>query len=297
MNKRTLQLLTIGFLLTGLIGCAGVSQNEYDTLKAENEKLKKEIEDLKYGPDKLLNQAKVYIDNKDFQKAKTEFQNLLSKHPASPQSTEAKQLIIIAENGINEQKNADEKLKIEQEVVEKERLVAADKANAEKVKEEKERLAKATIKMNKKYDDINEVTWYRDITSPNYVIYNGFFVVIGQSKGSKPWLILVIQYAADNWLFIESYTIKVDGKTYTISENSYGEIKRDSGSLGIREWLNRQVGATEYEIIKAVAYGKDAKIRFSGKDYREDKTITEQQKLALRNVLDTYTALGGDGAF
>jgi len=261
--------------MTLLISCGGVSQKEYDALKAENDKLKMEIEDLKFGPDKLLSQAKVYIDSKDFIKAKSELQTLLDKHPASQQSTEAKILMTSVEKGIKEQKLAEEK------------------AIAEKEKKEKERLANATKKMNKKYDDVNEITWYRDKTSPAYVNYNGFYAYIGQSNGSKPWLRLAIQYAADDWLFIESYTIKVDGKTYTISENSYGEIKTDNGG-GIWEWLDRQVGSSEYEIIKAVANGKDVKIRFVGKDYHKDKAITEQQKTALRNVLDAYEALSGD---
>lgn len=279
MAESTFKAMTYGFLLTILIGCGGVSQNQYNVLKAENEKLKKEIEDMKFGPDKLLNQAKYYLDGKDFYNAKIELQALLEKHSGSQQATDAKSLLEIVNKGINEQK------------------IAEEKANIEKENAQKDRLANATKKMSKKYDDINEVTWYRDKTSPNYVNYNGFYVKIGQSIGSKPWLILVIQYTADDWLFIESYTIKVDGKTFTISENSYGEIKTDSGDGEIWEWLSRQVGATEYEIIKAVAYGKDVKIRFSGKDYRKDKTITEQQKLALRNVLDAYEALGGDGNF
>ena len=86
-------------------------------------------------------------------------------------------------------------------------------------------------------------------------------------------------------MFIEKYIIKVDGKTYTISENSYGEIKSDNGNGGIWEWLDRQVGSLEYEVIKAVANGNNVKIRFSGKDYYKDKIITEQQKTAL-NKLD-----------
>lgn len=279
MKKRTLQILTISLLLTGLFGCDGVSKNEYETLKAENEKLKQEIEDLKFGPDKLLAQAKLYLDNKEFSNSKSELQTLLDKHPASNQAIEAKQLISIVDKGIKEQE------------------LAAEKAKAEAEKNEKERLANATKKMNKKYDDVNEVTWYRDKSSPAYVNYNGFYSYIGKSEGSKPWLRLAIQYAADDWLFIERYIIKVDGKTYTISEDSYGEIKTDNGSGGIWEWLDRQVGTSEYEIIKAVANGKDVKIRFSGKDYHKDKTITQQQKTALKNVLDAYEALGGDANF
>jgi len=279
MKKRTLQILTIGFLMTGLIGCGGVSQNEYDTLKTENEKLKREIEDLKFGPDKLLSQAKLYNDSKDFTKAKIELQNLIEKHPASQQVTEAKQLSTIADNGIKEQKASEEK------------------AILEKEKAEKDRLANATKKMRVKVDDMNDVTWYYDKTSPQYTNYNGFYAYIGTSKGSKPWLRLVIQYAADDWLFIEKYIIKVDGQTYNITEDSYGEIKTDNGSGDIWEWLDRKVGYSEYQIIKAVAKGKDIKIRFNGKDYYKDKTITAQQKIALQNVLDAYEALGGDGSF
>ena len=279
MKKRTLQIFTIGFLIIGLIGCVGVSQNEYDTLKAENEKLKQEIEDLKFGPDKLLSQAKLNIESKNFTKAKIELQNLVEKHSTSQQAKEAIQLLTIANSGITEQKSLE------------------NKALLEKQKAEKDRLANATKKMRVKIDDMNDVTWYYDKTSPQYTNYNGFYAYIGTSKGNKPWLRLVIQFAADDWLFIEKYIIKIDGQTYNISEESYGEIKTDNGSGGIWEWLDRKVGYSEYQIIKAVANGKDVKIRFNGKDYYKDKTITAQQKKALQNVLDAYEALGGDGNF
>ena len=276
MKKIILQLLTIGLLLICLFGCGGVSQNDYDTLRTENENLKKQIEDLKFGPEKLLSLAKVFIDKEDFINGKAELHALISKHPTSQQITEAKQLLLVVDNAIKLQN------------------LEKEKEKAEKEKKEKERLANATRKMNNEYDEIKEISWYRDKSSPKYVNSNGFYAYIGQSKDSKPWLILALQYSADDWLFIESYTIKVDGKIYTIKEESYGEIKKDNGSGRIWEWLSRPVGPDEYEIIKAVAYGKDVKIRFSGKDYHKDKVITEQQKNALKNVLDAYEALGGD---
>ena len=169
MKNRTLQILTIGLLMTGLFGCDGVSKNEYETLKAENEKLKQEIEDLKFGPDKLLAQAKIYLENKEFSRAKSELQTLLDKHPAAPQTTEAKQLLDLADNGIKEQKLAEER------------------AKAEKEKAEKDRLANATKKMRVKVDDMNDITWYYDKTSPQYTNYNGFYAYIGIKEGSKPW--------------------------------------------------------------------------------------------------------------
>lgn len=276
MKRKLIRLMTTSVLMIALFGCSGVSESEYKALKAENEKLKEEIQDLKFGPDKLIKKAKLYLENREFEKAESELNTLIQKHPVSDQVTEAKSLLAIANKGIEEKKLAEEKEKAERERI------------------EKERLANATKKLSKKYDDVNEITWYRDRNSPAYVNYNGFYAYIGQSKGSKPFLRLAIQYAADDWLFIENYTIKVDNQTYEITENSYGEIKTDNGEGGIWEWLDRQVGSSEYEIIKAVANGKNVKIRFEGKDYRKDKIISLQQKVALRNILDAYKALGGD---
>jgi hypothetical protein len=277
MKKTLLHLLTMGFLLAGLLGCG--NQSEYEALKAENEKLRREIEDLKFGADRLLAQAKVFLEKREFYKAKSELQALIDRHPASQEVKEARELLEVAENGWKKQKLAEEK------------------AKAEKEKAEKERLANATKKMRVKIDDMNGVTWYYDKTSPQYTNVNGFYAYIGTNKESKPWLRLVIQYAADDWLFIEKYIIKADGQTFEITQNSYGEIKTDNGYGGIWEWLDRKIEYPEYQIIKSVAYGNNTKIRFNGKDYYKDKPITEQQKAALRNVLDAYEALGGTADF
>lgn len=278
MKNRTLQLLTISILLTGLIGCGGVSQNEYDTLKAENEKLKKEIEDLKFGPDKLLSQAKVYLENKEFNKAKSELNTLLDKHPASQQATEAKQLITVADNGIKEQKIADEKAKIE------------------KAKAEKERLANATKKLRTKYDDIKGITWYYDKGTPQYTNYNSFHLYMGKEKTGKPWLRFRIQYTADDWLFIQSYVIKTDNDSYTIS-TSYGEVETDHGSGDIWEWYDVPMNNRLYNIVKDIIKSKTVKLRHNGKQYYKDRTITEKEKQGLQNMLDAYEALGGSTNF
>ena len=148
----------------------------------------------------------LYADKADFNNARIELQNLLKKHPTSIQAKEANELLIIVENGIQEKEILEEKEKQETELA------------------EKERLAKATQKMRVSIDDINNITWYYDKTSPRFSNYNGLYAYIGKSEGSKPWLRLVIQYAADDWLFIEKYTIKVDDQTFYITENSYGEI-------------------------------------------------------------------------
>ena len=85
----------------------------------------------------------------------------------------------------------------------------------------------------------------------------------------------------------------MDGITYMIEENKHNEIEQDNGDGEIWEWLDRAAGKNEYEIMRAVAFGKDVKIRFVGRQYKMDKTINLSQKTALRNVLEAFEALGG----
>ena len=101
---------------------------------------------------------------------------------------------------------------------------------------------------------------------------------------------MLIQYTAYDWLFIEKYIINVDGLIYEITPNTYDEIKTDNRNGMIWEWIDREVGFSEYLLINAVSRGKNVKIRFVGKYYRRDMTITNQQKKALKNVLDAYIA-------
>ena len=266
--------LTLILTITILSSC-GIPQSEVDKLNAEIETLKKEVDDCKNGADKLFGRANLYFDQKDFNKSKSELNTLIEKYPTSTEADKGKELLSKIDSEI--EKIAEQK--------KKEELV--------KKKAEEKRIANATSKMRKKTDDMNGITWYHDKTSPRYTNQNGFFAYIGKKENSSPWLRLTIQYAADDWLFIEKYIIKVDDVTYTISEEKYGEIETDNGSGGIWEWLDRAVDQNEMEIIKAVANGSNVKIRYVGKQYHKDRTITSTQKQALRNVLDAYEALGG----
>lgn len=278
MKRQVLQFLTIGLFLIVTIGCGGVSQNEYDILKAENEKLKQEIDDLKYGPEKLLSQAKMFIDIRDFNNAKIELQILVEKHPSSHQAIEAKQLFIVVENGIREQKIADKKASIEKEKAEKERLTNAKK------------------KLRTKFDDIKGITWYYDKGTPYYTNDNSFHLYMGKEESGKPWLRFRIQYAAEDWLFIQSYVIKTDNESYTIS-TSYGEVETDNGIGGIWEWYDVPMDNKLYSIVKDVIKSKTVKLRHNGKQYYNDRTISEKEKKGIQNILDAYFAFGGTTNF
>lgn len=269
------KIILVSILTVLLLGGCGVPQKDYDKLQSENKDLKQQLEDCQFGSEKLLSQAIAFFDDKKYDECISKINTLIEKHPGSDEFKKANELLEKAKGEIR---------KIE---------VANKKSEEERIRKEKQRLANATKKMRKKDDDMNGITWYYDKTSPRYVnSRTNFSAYVGKRDNSAPFMRLVINYVADDWLFIEKYIINVDGKIYTITEQNYGEIKTDSGG-GIWEWLDRQAGESEFTIIKAVANGKKVKIRFNGKDYYKDRIVSQQEKLALRNIIDAYEALGG----
>jgi len=81
-------------LVIGFGAC--VSQSDYDKLQLEKlsavqecDKLKQEIQNIKYDAPTLLSDGKQFYEAKNFTQARAKFQTLVEKHPDKPQSIEA----------------------------------------------------------------------------------------------------------------------------------------------------------------------------------------------------------------
>jgi hypothetical protein len=155
-----------------------------------------------------------------------------------------------------------------------------------KIAQQKKALrASSLAKMYKKFDEFNSTTWYQDSSSPRYTNRNAFYLYFGSSgSGSNP-LRLRVQYYDDDWLFIDSAQIAVDGKIYDLN---FTEWKRDNDSM-IWEWADEVL--SDREMIEAIVKSKRAVIRFDGDQYYDTRTISPTEKRALRNVLDAHDSI------
>lgn len=268
MKKTNIYISLLCILFFVSIGCE--SNNELNRLKAENKKLKEEIEEVKYSPEKLLILARNQHKQKNYVEAKKNIKLLTEKYPSSAETKEANKLLIAINDTLNKNK-------------------------ASKEEAEEKKLAIALKKMSKKRDLIEGITWYQDISSPVHQNTDGFFLYFGineemdNAPKSKPFLRFSVQYHANNWLFVESYKVKADDKIFDRSCH----FERDNYTT-IWEWCDSHPTAADINMIKAVISSKKATIRFIGKQYHNDKPITASQKKALQNVLDAYKALGGE---
>lgn len=266
--KNTLLTLLI---FMSILGCKDNNSSEIEILKTENELLKKEIDNLKNGPSTILTKANNYIKEDNLLHAEIALNNLINNFPESEEAINAKDIL----------QDISDKLRKEKE-----------KTNKDKAA----RLSNATNKMRKKLDDIKEITWYTDKSTPIYANRNNIHLYFGKMTENTPFLRLKIQYTASDWLFIKYYTIKTDNNTHNIY-TTYGDVKKDNDGGEIWEWYDVPVDNLLYEIIKDIISSKNVKLRYNGDNYYKDRTITNSEIQALKNVLDAYEALGGNTNF
>ena len=143
-----------------------------------------------------------------------------------------------------------------------------------------------------KLDEFKGVTWITPKSAPKYRNSNGFYTYFCTDKDGKPQnLRLVIQYFADDWLFIKNYTFLIDGEVYNFTP---ANVETDNNA-NIWEWTD--TSATEYEvkqILKAMRNAKEVKVRFNGRQYQKDKTLTAAQIKAVTQPIEYYEAMGGE---
>lgn len=142
-------------------------------------------------------------------------------------------------------------------------------------------------------DEFEEAAFVRHNTSPKYVNYNGVFFYFEKTADLASNLRLKIQYASDDWLFIEHYIFNIDGENVTVFPSN---VERDHSSGDIYEWADISYG-TNTGLFHKLKEAKVVKIKFSGKQYYDTKTLSNSQIKALKETFQYYKALGGKEYF
>jgi hypothetical protein len=145
-------------------------------------------------------------------------------------------------------------------------------------------------------DEMADITFYSSKTSPKYRNANGFYLYFGKrTNGTFTPLRLVAQYFGNDWLFVEKAWAKADGTRVDIPTAS-GRMgwERDNGSGNIWEWSDYALrSSAEIEAVTRIAFSKTVTVRYVGRQYYDDKKLSEKQLAALREVIVAYEAATG----
>lgn len=239
-------------------------------LEAQVASLRAELEEVKFGANRLLAQAKAaYEGNKDTE-AKRILSDLLKRHPASPESGEATRMLAQVDARIS--------------AAEQQRKREEDR----KALEERLALERAIGNMKKTTDEIEGITWVRHRNAP--ILSKYVSVYFGSKSGSAASYPLRIkfQYYGDDWLFVRSVTVKADDKVYELGKMNF---ERDHSSGSVWEWSDLPV--KDHQMLNHWMNAKRVVVRFNGDKYYKDFTLPQGQQVQLRDVYQAWKVMGG----
>ncbi len=143
--------------------------------------------------------------------------------------------------------------------------------------------------VRKTLDEQSGITWYTDKSTTERLNEDAFYLYAGK-KGCDVWLRLRIQYLSDKPMNIARLQVKTDTKTFELGE---AHFKRDSDGKLTWQWFDERVTADHLLMLFTVTASKNAVVRLVGGSRTEEHAIGEDEKVALKAVLSTYRALGG----
>lgn len=119
-NMQRDRIMKVNYFIYGVIvlitaSSCGVPQTDYDKLKIENERLKIELDECKFGAERIVATVEKAYNEKNYSLAKENIELLYSKHPESPKNAEFRELLeVIKIEELEEQKRkeAEEKERI-----------------------------------------------------------------------------------------------------------------------------------------------------------------------------------------
>jgi hypothetical protein len=268
--------LAIASVLVALSGC-GPSQSELEQARNRTAKLEAqvlarqaELDDIKFGSERLLAQAKVAYENRHYAEAVKISTALLARHPASRERSEASSLLADAKGRIEA---ANLQRKKEEE----------NRANEERATHDR-----ALGNMAQSTDEIKNITWISHKQAPVLQTYiSTYFGSQNQRVGSYP-LRLKMQYYSEDWLFVNSVVIKADDDVYEMGDLDF---ERDNSSGSIWEWVD--IPIKDFKMLNRVMTAKRVVIRFNGRQYYKDFIVPDNQLAQIREVHHIWRAMGG----
>ena len=169
------------------------------------------------------------------------------------------------------------------EAIEKAKTDSITKLNEAKKEEYKKRLKALKKNFNFKNDEFNNTGWY---LHKNQTVDNAWNrKCLKTHINSDGYIYLEDQYYSDDWIFHTSIQVKIGENIYNSSiVETYNENNATQNSDGSVWEKISYTDDKDYGIIRAIAESGDkpVKVRFVGKQYNSDFTLSNKDKKAIK---------------
>jgi hypothetical protein len=263
------------FVLFGVISDHEMSKHESDRLAVEQKEHRIAVAQKELEPKVLFSRACNEKKNNRYDSALGILQELQQKYPTFRPDEVSVAVKDFALAKVEYQKEQEKEKQVQEEknrVQEEERKIA---------------FAKAMRNLVKSRDEIEDIDWYIPRIEPCREIH----AYIGK-KNDTVWLRFRMAYCASDWLFVHSAVFKVDGEKYELHYGILDDWERKYSS-SVQEWKDVVVDAYIWNIINKIADSEKTLMRYEGQQSSSDREISTAEKLALKDVILAYQAMGG----
>lgn len=154
--------------------------------------------------------------------------------------------------------------------------------------ENKQRIAKLAPLFSENTDEFKHTTWVHLKSEPKYRNTNAVYMYFQMKDDKATNLRLVLQYVAEDWLFIKNVVFLINGWDFTYNNLNF---ERDNSGYEIWEWADLSV--SDPVLVAAIQNADTFKIRYEGSQYTKDIELTKKQIQSLKDVIEYYKLLGG----
>ena len=161
------------------------------------------------------------------------------------------------------------------------------KEQERKKKEAAEKKRKeAFAKLDKRYDKVQDVTWYESPSQPYYTDIRSYVLPYIGKSGDSYWMKLRFLYTGNSWIFFDNVEIYADGQKFYKSFDYY-EMIHDNDTE-VWEYIDINPTDSDIEMLKAMANANETIVRFKGQERQYDLTISSEDKRGIKNVVNAY---------
>ncbi len=148
--------------------------------------------------------------------------------------------------------------------------------------------------MKKEVDEIKERSFFEHRDTPSTGTQSDVKVYFSVKDGKAEGLRMVIRYVGEDWLFINQFAFKANGKTFTIAPPLLDGVERDHAAGRIWEWYDFPVEAKERAMLDSILADNEPLLRCEGKQYKKDRTLEVDERERLSLVLLAFKVMGGE---
>ena len=134
------------------------------------------------------------------------------------------------------------------------------------------------------HDKFKDITYYFHREYPEHV-KDDLSVYLFQSGSLPIGMFARMNYNADDWLFVQSFSFVGDDIRFDIKPHLLTEVHRDNARGRVWEWYDAKADAAMIENIRKLAESGKCSMRYEAKSKTFDRTISFAEKERIRLML------------